>query len=342
MKALREIVDGGVGETRVGLFDGERAIALNVLRWSDQGRRARWGEVYSARVRTVDSSRRGAFLDLGLGEGAFGFLPSGRTSVREGETVRVRIVREAAGGKSAVLQVLGSANGVTLGRIDAHEADEQRLRAPPASKDDRALLDEAFAEALSPTAAVSGGGRLIIEPTSALVAIDVDAAGRRGGADGERFARDLNIAAAVEALRQLRLRNLGGLVAIDFVSMRAADDRKAVELAVRTAAKGDPWGVQVAPMSRFGVVELSRGRLQRPHAEAMAGAEALALEALRRMEHAARDARGRRVIATLPKAVADWLNAAHIPWREALDRRIGALWRIEAAPDGTPIDMRLE
>src|SRR6185436_21011282 len=107
--------------------------------------------------------------------------------------------------------------------------------AKPASSEMRERLDALVEESLSLTAPIPGGGALTIEPTAALVAIDVDAGGRQGSGDPERFALDLNIAAAGEAARQIRLRNLAGLIAIDFVSMRAKSHAKQLEEAVRAA-----------------------------------------------------------------------------------------------------------
>ena len=128
----------------------------------------------------------------------------------------------------------------------------------------RAKIDAVVEDALARTAPIAGGGALSIEPTAALVAIDVDAGARAGSGDPERFALDLNIAAANEAAHQIRLRNLGGLIAIDFVSMRAKSHRKVLEEAVRAAFADDPWSVQFGALSRFGVFDLARAQLRRP------------------------------------------------------------------------------
>lgn len=199
----------------------------------------------------------------------------------------------------------------------------------PATKLD-ALVDSA----LSRTAPIPGGGMLTIEPTAALVAIDVDSAGRRGPSDPERFARDLNLAAAEEAARQLRLRGLGGIVAIDFVSMRDRTAQAAVTAALKAAVADDPWGVTVAPMSRFGVVELSRGQLRTPLVEILCDtsgaptAETVALSALRGIEREVRAGKGRVAVAWLADEVCDWLDSGAISWRQALKERIGTLWEI--------------
>jgi Ribonuclease G/E len=351
-------IDGAIGETRHALVRGGRAITLTITRWSDAGRRARWSETYAGRVRSVEPSLRGAFLDLGLKEEQ-GFLPldaqglaafarTEKHAVREGEALAVRIAREGVRGKGPVLALVAPSAGQGVGRITRPEADEARDAAGPARPETRARLDEAIEEALARQAPLPGGGLITIEPTAALTAIDVDAGGRKGGADPERFACEINIEAAREAMRQLRLRAQGGLVAIDFISMRQAENRKAVEAVLREAARDDPWGPVIAPMSRFGVVELSRAQYMRPVREVLLDAdgrksvETAALEALRAIERETAAAHGREVVATLAPEVASWLEAEEIAWRPALIARIGARWRIEAgsgAPRGR-LDVR--
>jgi Ribonuclease G/E len=207
---IEQWIDGAIGETRHALVRQGKPFALVVTRWSDEGRRARWGESYVGRVRAVEKALRGAFVDLGLKDEQ-GFLPlRDGQAVREGETLRVRVEREGVRGKGPNLFLLErGGEGEKLGRIRRHESDTDRDAAGPASADVREKLDALIDEAMAREVPLSGGGKLIIEPTSALVAIDVDAAGRKGG-DPERLALELNIEAAREALRHLRLRNLGG------------------------------------------------------------------------------------------------------------------------------------
>lgn len=355
MTVLETWIDGAVGETRMALVDAGRPIALALWRATDPGRRARWGEVYAARVTQVDRRRRGAFLDLGLKDAA-GFLPldaqggvrvDGQSRpVREGERLAVRVAREAARGKNAVLEVMESATREP-GFVARHRSDTQLIEAGPATAETRAALDAAFEAAAQRVAPIPGGGRLVIEPTSALVAIDVDAADRPGSADPEQFARDLNLAAAAEALRQIRLRDLGGLIAIDFVSMRGAKARDAVVASLK--AHKDPWGLTFAPMSRFGVVELARPQLRRPLAEALcdptgaATTETSAFAALRAAESAGRAEPARRVVIAVAPDIATWLDAAPFDWGGALTARLGPRWRLETgAPRGRAFDVRTE
>jgi Ribonuclease G/E len=319
---------------------------LRLTRASDEGARARWAELYCARVREIDRRRRGAFLDLGLRTDQ-GFLPLGedgrarigreRVALRQGQGVIVGIAREAARGKSPVLELKEvDHDGQAPHRIARHDVDVELAAAKPADAATRARIDAVFDDALARTVPIPGGGALIIEPTAALTAIDVDAGARQGSANGERFALDLNIAAAREVARQVRLRNLGGLIAIDFVSMRARAHAKQLEEAVRAAFKGDPWSVQFGALSRFGVFELARAQLRTPLHEQMRdpdgrmSTETLALSALRAIEREGRAQGGRQIVCTMAPEVKAWLDAGHIEWRAALSNRIGMRWTIDA------------
>jgi Rne/Rng family ribonuclease len=111
---------------------------------------------------------------------------------------------------------------------------------------------EQLEEALQPTVPLAGGGSLIIQPTAALTAIDVNGGGRR--------ALEANLAAVPEIARQLRLRRIGGTSVVDFIDLPARGARARVLTALRAAVADDPVPVQAFPMSRFGLVEISRKR----------------------------------------------------------------------------------
>lgn len=123
-------------------------------------------------------------------------------------------------------------------------------------------LNEALEVALGAEVPLPGGGSLLFEPGQTLTAIDVnagDAIGRSGSAkDPERARLDLNRAAALEIGHQLRLRNLGGLIVIDFIGLRRTGDRRDIVEALRRACLADPQPCQILEMSRFGLVEMMR------------------------------------------------------------------------------------
>ena len=106
------------------------------------------------------------------------------------------------------------------------------------------------------------GGALVIDRTEALVSIDINSAKATSGADIEATALNTNLEAADEIARQLRLRDLGGLVVIDFIDMGSSKNQRDVESRLKDALKSDRARIQVGRISRFGLLEMSRQRLR--------------------------------------------------------------------------------
>lgn len=106
------------------------------------------------------------------------------------------------------------------------------------------------------------GGSIVIDPTEALVSIDINSARATKGSDIEETALNTNLEAADEIARQLRLRDMGGLVVIDFIDMMANKNQREVENRLKRALEMDRARVQVGRISRFGLVEMSRQRLR--------------------------------------------------------------------------------
>ena len=130
-------------------------------------------------------------------------------------------------------------------------------------------VEAAIDEALAAAVALPSGGTLAIEPTRALTAIDVDTGGDARAGGQARAIRATNLEAAAEVARQLRLRNIGGLVAIDFVHMRDAAHRREVAAGLRRALAADPMAVETGEITRFGLLELTRRRERPSLAELM-------------------------------------------------------------------------
>ena len=106
------------------------------------------------------------------------------------------------------------------------------------------------------------GGSIVIDPTEALVSIDINSARATKGSDIEATALQTNLEAADEIARQLRLRDMGGLVVIDFIDMNASKNQRSVENRMREALEIDRARVQLGRISRFGLLEMSRQRLR--------------------------------------------------------------------------------
>lgn len=160
------------------------------------------------------------------------------------------VIDDGGGGSCAVRYAERFAPGLAE-RLARHAGPTPLFDAEGIAEDIESLLDRRVP--------LANGGALTIERTEAMCTIDVDSAGFTERASG-RGALPLNLAAAEEAARQLRLRNIGGLIAIDFAGMAAASDGDAVVRALRQAMRRDPAPVRIASMSPFGVVELTRRR----------------------------------------------------------------------------------
>ena len=126
----------------------------------------------------------------------------------------------------------------------------------------RFQIEHQIETAYSRTVDLPSGGSVVIDHTEALVAVDVNSARSTRGADIEETALRTNLEAADEVARQLRLRDLGGLIVIDFIDMEDSKNQRAVENRLRDALHFDRARVQMGKISRFGLMELSRQRLR--------------------------------------------------------------------------------
>ena len=164
------------------------------------------------------------------------------------------------------------------------------------------------------------GGSVVIDPTEALVSIDVNSARATKGADIEETALATNLEAADEVARQLRLRDMGGLVVIDFIDMAPPRNQRAVTAKMREALQADRARVQVGNISRFGLMEMSRQRLRPSLADLTTEAcprcsgqgrirdvESLALSILRVLEEESLKQRSSIVRARVPISVCAYL-----------------------------------
>ncbi|MFO1432438.1 MAG: Rne/Rng family ribonuclease [Candidatus Competibacteraceae bacterium] len=168
--------------------------------------------------------------------------------------------------------------------------------------------------------ALPSGGAIVIDYTEALVSIDINSARATKGSDIEETALNTNLEAAEEITRQLRLRDLGGLIVIDFIDMALPRNQRDVENRLRDLLKMDRARVQIGRISRFGLLEMSRQRLRPSLDEAshvicprcngqgtIRGVESLALAVLRLVEEEAMKDKTGQVIAQLPIKVATYL-----------------------------------
>ncbi|MCH7559343.1 MAG: Rne/Rng family ribonuclease [Planctomycetes bacterium] len=182
-------------------------------------------------------------------------------------------------------------------------------------------IEEEIAKVQSRRVELKSGGSIVIEQTEALVSIDVNSGRYRKQKNAEQTAYESNIEAAAEIARQLRLRDLGGLIICDFIDMRDARHRKAVEKAFRIAVKTDRARSRILSISRFGVVEMTRQRM-RPSLQSatylacrhcggtgfVKSHESLAIEIIRLLNLSASEEQIKRIELFVSPEVADYLQ----------------------------------
>ena len=141
----------------------------------------------------------------------------------------------------------------------AHKVKRYRDDAPLFS---RFQIEHQIETAFSRTVNLPAGGAIVIDHTEALVSVDVNSARATRGGDIEETATRTNLEAADEIARQMRLRDLGGLIVVDFIDMEESKNRREVEQRLRDAMRQDRARVQFSSISKFGLLELSRQRLR--------------------------------------------------------------------------------
>ena len=191
-------------------------------------------------------------------------------------------------------------------------------------------IESAFAHSVD----LPSGGSIVIDHTEALVSIDINSARATKGGDIEATALNTNLEAADEVARQLRIRDLGGLIVIDFIDMGPQRNQRDVENRLRDAVRQDRARVQIGKISRFGLLEMSRQRLRPSLGESsyltcprcsgigtIRSVESLALAILRIIGEEARKERTSKVIAQLPVEVATYLLNEKRDWVQSLESR---------------------
>ncbi len=198
----------------------------------------------------------------------------------------------------------------------------------------RFQIESQIESAFAHTVHLPSGGSIVIDHTEALVSIDINSARATKGGDIEATALNTNLEAADEVARQLRIRDLGGLVVIDFIDMGPAKHQRDVENRLRDAVRQDRARVQIGKISRFGLLEMSRQRLRPSIGESshmtcprcsgfgtIRSVESLALAILRLVGEEARKERTSKVIAQLPVEVSTYLLNEKRDWVQTLEDR---------------------
>lgn len=217
-------------------------------------------------------------------------------------------------------------------QVMPHNLKKLKLYKDPVPLFTRFQIESQIESAFAHSVTLPSGGSIVIDHTEALVSIDINSARATKGGDIEATALNTNLEAADEIARQLRIRDLGGLIVIDFIDMGPSKNQRAVENRLRDAVRQDRARVQIGKITRFGLLEMSRQRLRPSIGESayqtcprctgfgtIRSIESLALAILRIIGEEARKERTAKVIAQLPVEVATFLLNEKRDWVQSLE-----------------------
>jgi ribonuclease G len=195
-------------------------------------------------------------------------------------------------------------------------------------------LEEDIEQLLSPRVPLPSGGWITIEGTEALTAIDVNSGSFTASTGLEETSLKVNLEAADEIGRQLRLRGIGGLIVIDFIHLSEADNIQKILDVLATSLAKDRTPTQISPMSEFGLVEITRKRIRDPLIKLMTECcrpchasgrtrtrDSVAMDILRRIERQAIAAPGKAILVRAAPEIVEWLTLHDDEVRPALARR---------------------
>jgi ribonuclease G len=195
-------------------------------------------------------------------------------------------------------------------------------------------LEDEIAGLAVPKVQLPSGAWITIESTEALTAIDINSGRFTQSESLEQTSLAVNLEAAHEIGRQIRLRGIGGLIVVDFIHLNSPENAAQVVAALEKSLSFDRAPVQVSPMAEFGIVAITRKRVREPLAKLIAAGcphcfgtgrapscESVALDILRSIEREARAAPGKEILCEAAPEVTAWLNDHESEIRAALARR---------------------
>lgn len=239
--------------------------------------------------------------------------------------------------------------------MPSHSKYVQRYKDPNVSLFQRYQVEAQLDEIHSPRIELKSGGYVIINPTEALVSIDVNSGRATKERNIEGTAVKTNMEAAAETARQLRLRDLGGLIVIDFIDMEESKHRRQIERCLKDGMKTDRARIRLGKISAFGLLEMSRQRMRPSLIEASSescpycagtgivrSTEASALHVLRGIEEEAARKRSAEINVVVPTEVALYLLNQKRETLAELETRFGSRVLISRDETLIPPDFRIE
>lgn len=326
----RCVIDEAIGETRAAIYEGKSLVELYTQRWSDEAR-PQIGDIYVGRIDQVSKDLGAAFVNLGSEQNGFlrFTMAEGAPRFKDGQYLRVSVTGERDDGKSVIVKYISIETGIDKPFRESRLSLKQRMS--KRFKDNLTFEDgavNALDAACEREVAIKGGGSISIEATRAMWVIDIDRGRQTSGFEA-------SLAACELIAKTVRLRGIGGLIAIDFPNLRQRTQRDEIYTAMEAAFANDPHQIKIAPLSRFGVIEMTRSQGGQGLDAVMnnrAGQpilETRGLYAIRQLLSHARQAGGAKLVLEAPSGVYDWLERDSIGWKAAMTDKIGARFSIK-------------
>ncbi len=321
-------IEEAIGETRAAIYRGKNL--QEVYLWRDsQAHLPRVGDIFVGKISKIEKQIMSAFIDLGEGNsGLLRFaMANSAPRLTEGQMLELKIKKSAEKHKSALVEFISVSNAkfpkkiksVTMKDfIKTRFGEVKFINEKPSGISD-------LCEPIVPLAA---GGSICIEHTQAGTMIDVDSQ------SAPKFKTAME--AVKMAAKQIRLRGIGGLILLDLPNLRSAKQRADVWQTFVDGFNLDKSIVKIAPMSRFGTIEMTRSKTGLPLAEicldkcGQPTAETIALWGLRRLVGEAEKS-GTNMVLCLPQNGYEWLNNNKHIWQDRLDDKIGKRYNIKSA-----------
>jgi hypothetical protein len=338
MPAARILEEVCAVETReVALDETGRPIAIRLTRLTEE-RPIRIGQLMTGRLRTISLSQGGGYVELdGRAGDAFLRLQDGH-GLTEGQSLDLRVVAETREGSKLPRVALADKTQ------DFRYLDPWGTAKVEHVEPGDPIVAMAFDMVTENTVNLPGGGNITLERTRALVAADVDTSGRSDTGRAASRALKVNLDAAAELARQIRLRNLGGIIVMDCVSPLNREAGKQVRDRFTTVFRNiSDQRVRALLPSDLGLLQASVEWAETPIAERLLGhsgvksSRTVCFDGFRRLEQEARAKRMDRLRLDLPGHAFAWLNRDGMPLTQTLAEKYGDRFTYNSTDPKSPI-----
>lgn len=318
-----------IGEIIYALIDMGEILELKIIRDFNQ---AIINQEYIARIKTIDMRISSAFIDIGEEIVLLPFNAPRPKYIVEGALIIVKINRSKIGDKLAIAKYIGDASNKYNKPMILKNANPWGDWETPieANIEEINLIKDTIENISNNIIGLKNGGNISIENTRAMTTIDIDASSRIvGGSNQNNFNHKLNLEAAKEIIKQIRLRNISGLIAIDFVGAPSKLEGQALFDILKNELP--LYGkCEILPISKFGVCEIARARIGASNIEILNSdkVKTIAINAINDLAEKLKTAKGNVLKLKINEAAYNFLNHWNIDWKNHIIEKIGGNYEI--------------